>query len=62
MGLPTAYVTSRTFAALLFGVKPTDLFTYVASATALMIVALAASYAPARRASRVDPIVALRAE
>jgi putative ABC transport system permease protein len=62
IGLPMAYVTSRTFAALLFGVKPTDPFTYVASALGLIAVAIAASYAPARRAARVDPIVALRAE
>lgn len=62
IGLPAAYTASRTFAALLFGVKPTDLFTYVASAVRLIAVALAASYAPARRAARVDPIVALRAE
>ncbi len=62
IGLPAAYATSRTFAALLFGVKPTDLFTYVASAAVLMAVALAASLVPARRAARVDPIVALRAE
>jgi ABC-type lipoprotein release transport system permease subunit len=62
IGLPTAYATSRTFAALLFGAKPTDLFTYVASAAGLITVALAASHAPARRAARVDPIVALRAE
>ena len=62
IGLPTAYATSRTFAALLFGVKPTDLFTYAASAVGLIVIALAASYVPARRAARVDPIVALRAE
>jgi putative ABC transport system permease protein len=62
IGLPAAYVTSRTFAALLFGVKPTDPFTYVASALGLIAVAIAASYAPARRAARVDPIVALRVE
>jgi putative ABC transport system permease protein len=62
IGLPAAYAMSRTFAALLFGVKPTDLFTYVAAAAGLMAVALAASYAPARRAARVDPIIALRAD
>jgi putative ABC transport system permease protein len=62
VGLPTAYVTTRMFAALLFGVKPTDPFTYAASAVGLIAVALAASYAPARRAASVDPIVALRAE
>ena len=62
IGLPTAFAVSRTFASLLFGVKPTDLFTYVASVVALIAVALAASYAPARRAARGDPLVALRAE
>jgi putative ABC transport system permease protein len=62
IGLPAAYASSRAFAALLFGVKPTDAVTYAASAAGLVLVALAASYAPARRAARVDPIVALRAE
>ena len=62
IGLPAAFAASRTFAALLFGVKTTDVFTYVVSAAALIGVAVAASYAPARRAARVDPIVALRAE
>ena len=62
IGLPAAYAASRVFAALLFGVKPADPLTYVASAASLIAVALAASYAPARRAARVDPIVALRAD
>jgi len=62
IGIPAAYATSRTFAAMLFGVKPTDPFTYAASAIALIVVALVASYGPARHAARVDPIVALRAE
>ena len=62
VGIPAAYAMTRTFAALLFGVKPTDLFTYVASASGLIALALAASYVPARRAASVDPIVALRTE
>ncbi|HTK29622.1 MAG TPA: ADOP family duplicated permease [Vicinamibacterales bacterium] len=62
IGLPAAYATSRAFAALLFGVKATDGLTYAAAAVGLMAVAVAASSAPARRAARVDPIVALRAE
>jgi putative ABC transport system permease protein len=43
IGLPVAYAASRTFAALLFGVEPTDLLTYAASAVVLIGVALAAS-------------------
>ncbi len=62
VGLPAAYVASRSFHALLFGVASTDKLTYVISAAALLLTAVAASYAPARRAARVDPIMALRAE
>jgi len=62
IGIPAAYGTSRTFAALLFGVRPTDVFTYLVSAIGLIAVALLASYAPAHHAAHIDPIVALRAE
>jgi putative ABC transport system permease protein len=62
IGLPMAFATSRTFASLLFGVRPTDPLTYLVSAGVAIAVALAATYAPARRAAQVDPIVALRAE
>jgi putative ABC transport system permease protein len=48
--------------ALLFGVSPMDPVTYVAVAATLGSIALLATYLPARRASRVDPIVALRAD
>ena len=58
--LSTRNATTRAFASLLFGVKTGDAFSYVSSAGVLMIVALAATYPPARRAARVDPIVALR--
>jgi putative ABC transport system permease protein len=62
IGVPAAYAASRAFAVLLFGVTPSDRLTYVLSAAALLLTSLAASYLPARRASRVDPIVALHAE
>jgi putative ABC transport system permease protein len=62
IGVPAGYATSRSFSALLFGVRPTDLFTYVSSTIAIVAVALVASYVPARRAACVDPIIALRAE
>jgi predicted permease len=58
-GTAAALLLSRFIASLLYGVEPTDPLTYAASALAWMIVALLASYVPARRAARVDPVVAL---
>jgi ABC-type antimicrobial peptide transport system permease subunit len=52
----------RLMASLLFGVKPIDPLTYAGVAAALAATAAMASYIPARRAMRVDPIVALRYE
>jgi ABC-type antimicrobial peptide transport system permease subunit len=62
IGLPIAMATSRMFAALLYEVQPTDAFVYVVVSAILLVVGLAAALIPARRAARVDPLVALRAE
>lgn len=62
IGLPAAYATTRAFSSLFLGVEPLDVFTYAVSTAVLMGVAFTATYPPARRAARVDPIVALRSE
>jgi predicted permease len=61
-GLIGAVLLSRSITTLLFGVKPTDPMVYAAVSAVLLIVALLASYLPARRAAAIDPLVALRDE
>jgi predicted permease len=62
VGLVASVVLTRLMTGLLFGVSPSDPLTYGAVALVLGGVALLASYMPARRAARVDPMVAIRAE
>ncbi len=62
LGLAGAAVSTRLLATLLYGVTPSDPVTYAGTAAVFIAVALAASYLPARRAARVDPIVVLREE
>ena len=61
-GLAAASVVARLFTGLLFEVKPKDPMTYTLAALVLLGAALVASYLPARRASRIDPMMALRSE
>lgn len=62
LGLLAAWALTRFMAAMLFGVKPTDFYTFAAIALLLGFVALAASYVPSRRAMNLDPVNALRHE
>jgi predicted permease len=62
IGLAAAAALTRVMASLLFEVSPVDPLTYVAVALVLMTATLVASYVPARRISRIDPAVAMRAE
>jgi ABC-type antimicrobial peptide transport system permease subunit len=62
VGIGVALVITRVMAAFLFGVGPMDPTTYAGVSGALAFVALLATYLPAHRAARVDPVVALRAD
>jgi predicted permease len=62
IGVPVALAGDRVVSRMLFGVKPTDPVTLVGAAVTLLIVAAIAGYLPARTASLVDPMVALRYE
>src|SRR5262249_49092613 len=62
VGLFGAFAISRVFSTMLFRVGPLDLPTWIVVSGSMLAVAFIASYVPARRACRVDPILALRAE
>jgi ABC-type antimicrobial peptide transport system permease subunit len=60
LGIPLALLASRTAESLLFGLSPMDVVTLSAAAAIMVTLGALAAYIPAHRASRVDPLVALR--
>ena len=62
IGTAAAYFSTRALAGMLYGVDPHDPLIFVAIAISLFVVVVMASYIPARRATRVDPLIALRYE
>ncbi|HZD94233.1 MAG TPA: FtsX-like permease family protein, partial [Candidatus Sulfotelmatobacter sp.] len=62
IGIPAAWAAAHLIASQLFGVNPTDPITLLTAVVSLTVVAASAGYLPARKASRVNPLIALRYE
>src|SRR4030095_12802213 len=62
LGLIVAFLLTRVLASLLFGISATDPITFIGISLVLLAVAILASYIPALRATKIDPIIALRAQ
>jgi putative ABC transport system permease protein len=62
IGLGASFLCARLFSSLLFGISAADPLTFMVTPALLSLAALVACYIPARRATKVDPLVAIRAE
>ena len=62
LGIPLAAVAARSLRSLMFGISENDPATFAVAATIFLVLGAAAGLAPARRAARIDPVIALRAE
>jgi ABC-type antimicrobial peptide transport system permease subunit len=62
IGVGSAFMLTRFLTTLLFGIEPTDSVTFVFVSTVFFVIAMVAALIPAMRATRVDPVIALRSE